>query len=58
MDQKRTNDIIADMTRQYKSTEEELTQQLSRLEQQEERNSSEIERLKEEYQRIKVEKET
>ena len=25
MDQKRTQDIIADMTRQYKSTEEELT---------------------------------
>ena len=31
-DEKRTNNIIADMTRQYKSTEEELTQQLSRLE--------------------------
>ena len=26
MDQKRTHDIVADMTRQYKSTEEELTQ--------------------------------
>ena len=46
MDQKRTHDIVADMTRQYKSTEEELTQQLSQLEQQEERNDQTLQELK------------
>ena len=47
MDQKRTHDIIADMTRQYKSTEDELNQQLSRLDQREEQNAEIIKDLKE-----------
>ena len=56
MDQKRTHDIIADMTRQYKSTEDELNQQLSRLDQREEQNAEIIKDLKEQYKTIADEK--
>ena len=57
MDQKRTHDIIADMTRQYKSTEDELNQQLSRLDQREDTNAEIIKDLKAQYEAINTEKE-
>ena len=56
MDQKRTHDIIADMTRQYKSTEGELNQQLSRLDQREDTNAEIIKDLKAQYEAIAKEK--
>ena len=52
MEEKRTSDIIADMTRQYKSTEDELQQQHSRLEQRIDQNADIIEQLKTEYKEI------
>ena len=39
-------DIISDMTRQYKSVEEELFEQISRLEQRKSNNEEEIKILK------------
>ncbi len=39
-------DIISDMTRQYKSVEEELMEQINRLEQRKTNNEEEIKNLK------------
>ena len=44
------------MTRQYKSTEDELNQQLSRLEQRHEQNEEIIKDLKQKYDEIATEK--
>ena len=54
---KRTDAIIADMTRQYKSTDEELREHQASLEQQMEANDEEIDRLKEEKKAIEKAKE-
>ena len=54
---KRTDAIIADMTRQYKSTDEELREHQASLEQQIEANDEEIDRLKEEKKAIEKAKE-
>ena len=45
-EQKLQMDIISDMTRQYKSVEEELFEQISRLEQRKSNNEEEIKILK------------
>jgi len=44
-EKKRTNDIIADMTRQYKATQEDLMQKNSTLATQIDMNEDEIRRL-------------
>ena len=54
---KRTDAIIADMTRQYKSTDEELREHQASLEQQIEANTEEIDRLQEEKKAIEKAKE-
>ena len=54
--QKRTHDIVADMTRQYKSTEDELNMQHSRLEQRIDQNDDIIANLKKEFEDISAAK--
>ena len=54
---KRTDAIIADMTRQYKSTDEELREHQASLEQQIESNEEELARLQEEKKAIEKAKE-
>ena len=51
--QKRTHDIIADMTRQFKSTEDELMRQQTMLQQRKEQNEVTIEQLEQELKEVK-----
>ena len=53
---KRTDAIVADMTRQYKSTDEELREHQARLEQRIDINKDEIEQLERKKQDIIAEK--
>lgn len=55
-EEKRTRDIIADMTRQYKSMFEELTEQINKLERKVVDNNEIIEDLKEQYEKLNNEK--
>ena len=48
-------EIIADMTRQYKSVEEEKTIQIVRLEQRKMDNSNEIQKLEESKKQLETE---
>ena len=54
--QKRTHDIIADMTRQFKSTEDELNRQQTHLLQRKEQNEQQIEQLEQELKEVKESK--
>ena len=47
-EKKRTNDIVSDMTRQYKATQEELMEKEGHLTMKIDQNDEEIKRLKEE----------
>ena len=51
-EEKRTRDIIADMTRQYKSMFEELTDKINKLNRDVHDNESTIEDLNEKYQKM------
>ena len=51
--QKRTHDIIADMTRQFKSTEDELNRQQTHLLHRKEQNEQTIEQLEQELKEVK-----
>ena len=55
---KRTDAIVADMTRQYKSTDEELRELQAKLETQIDRNDEELEALKKRKEEILKEKES
>lgn len=55
-EEKRTRDIIADMTRQYKSMFEELTEQINKLERKVVDNNEIIDDLKEQYEKLNNEK--
>ena len=54
----RTDAIIADMTRQYKSTDEELREHQAQLEQRKDQNEEELEALKKRKQEIEAEKQS
>eukprot|EP00347_Sterkiella_histriomuscorum_P022483 403338322 len=55
-EEKRTRDIIADMTRQYKSMFEELTEKINKLEREVVDNDDAISDLKEKYDKLNAEK--
>ncbi|CDW73736.1 UNKNOWN [Stylonychia lemnae] len=55
-EEKRTRDIIADMTRQYKSMFEELTEKINKLEREVVDNDETISDLKEQYEKLNNEK--
>lgn len=55
-EEKRTRDIIADMTRQYKSMFEELTEKINKLEREVVDNDETIADLKEQYEKLNNEK--
>jgi chromosome segregation ATPase len=55
-EQNRQRDIIADMTRQYKSRFEELTEKDKKLQQEIDGNSDQIDLLKEQYRELEGEK--
>ena len=53
--EKRSQDIVSDMTRQYKSTQDELQQQHAMLETTKQKNFDEIERLKKKKEDVEKE---
>ena len=52
---KRSQDIVSDMTRQFKSTQDELQQQHAQLLTTQEKNKDEIERLKKKKEDVEKE---
>ena len=55
-EEKRTRDIVADMTRQYKSMEEELINREGQLSTQVTNNEEELKRLQDEHKRLSEQK--
>lgn len=55
-EEKRTMDIVSDMTRQYKSMQEELLNRINSLQDEVSRNDEEIKNLKVDHERVNNDK--
>jgi Mg2+ and Co2+ transporter CorA len=55
-EEKRTRDIISDMTRQYKSMQEELTDRINKLSREVTENDEHIQEYKERHDKLNHEK--
>ena len=55
-DKKRTMDIVSDMTRQFKSMQEELSNKINKLETLVSDNDDSIKNLKEDHEKLNIEK--